>query len=483
MQEHYEQEKRKADARAEFEAEQAYLKTLSLLRCACSLFFNIYVLAVAADLTAAVTLWQLLISTNAAAVASADLRCSWAAASRMQLERNVPPQQLHASSMLVARVTAAAACAAAPSACPGCPLPTCHQMFTRGFLWYYAARKSKRSTGSGRACPFCTCELASRAGDWAVCRCGWAAGQAAASLGLPVALLYRFTAQPLLLLAAPVAAVQYQRCFIRRVPFPTKSPPACSSSCPRKPPGYDAALERAEKAQQAGQAVGPGGEALAGGAAAGSGAAVQQQQGGQQQQGQGRGRAPPPGGHMKAVLGGIKAVAQQAQQRYELKHVSGTGMGRSPPRGVVGAGGGELQQFVVGDMDSEEEEEALRLAAIPPDERRRMQRAEAKAKRRAEKAAAAAQLDQAKAFLRAAGLALPSDDEGGSSSGSEDSSSSGGSDSGGGGAEGGSGRKRRRRRSGSRERKRGKERRGGKERRKEKRRKEKKKARRRGRGD
>lgn len=33
VQEHYEAEKRKADARAEFESEQAYLKTLSLLRC------------------------------------------------------------------------------------------------------------------------------------------------------------------------------------------------------------------------------------------------------------------------------------------------------------------------------------------------------------------------------------------------------------------------------------------------------------------
>lgn len=32
LQEHYEAEKRKAESRAEFEAEQAYLKTLSLLR-------------------------------------------------------------------------------------------------------------------------------------------------------------------------------------------------------------------------------------------------------------------------------------------------------------------------------------------------------------------------------------------------------------------------------------------------------------------
>ena len=32
-QEHYEAEKRKADARADFESEQAYLKTLSLFRC------------------------------------------------------------------------------------------------------------------------------------------------------------------------------------------------------------------------------------------------------------------------------------------------------------------------------------------------------------------------------------------------------------------------------------------------------------------
>ncbi|PRW60741.1 zinc knuckle (CCHC-type) family [Chlorella sorokiniana] len=246
-----------------------------------------------------------------------------------------------------------------------------------------------------------------------------------------------------------------------------------------KPPGYDAALERAEKAQQAGQAVGAGGEPLAGGAAAGSGAAAQQQQQGGQQQQQ-RGRAPPPGGHMKAVLGGIKAVAQQAQQRYELKHVSGTGMGRSPPRGGTSAAGDELQQFVVGEMDSEEEEEAIRLAAIPPDERRRMQRAAAKAKRKEEKAAAAAQLDQAKAFLRAAGLALPSDDEGGGGSGSEDSSSS--SDSSSSDGEGG-GRGKRRRRSGSKERKRGRERRGGKERKDKKRRKEKKKKKRRGKGD
>lgn len=59
MQEHYEVEKRKADARAEFEAEQAYLKTLSLLR------------------------WAL-------TVASAYLWCSWhAAATRMQLEDSV----------------------------------------------------------------------------------------------------------------------------------------------------------------------------------------------------------------------------------------------------------------------------------------------------------------------------------------------------------------------------------------------------------
>ena len=118
-----------------------------------------------------------------------------------------------------------------------------------------------------------------------------------------------------------------------------------------QPPGYDAALERAEQAKAAGAAVGPGGEALPGVAQGGAAPGQQQQQGqqgqqGQQQQQQGRGRPPPPGGHLKNVLGGIKAVhLQQQNERYELKGGSVAG-GRSPPRGGESLAS-ENQQFVV----------------------------------------------------------------------------------------------------------------------------------------
>ncbi|KAL4855084.1 putative zinc finger CCHC domain-containing protein [Chlorella vulgaris] len=196
-----------------------------------------------------------------------------------------------------------------------------------------------------------------------------------------------------------------------------------------KPPGYDAALERAERAEQAGQVVGPGGEAIAGGqqqqgGQQGAAGGAQQQQG-QQQQGQQQQRGGRPqvgaGGHLQNVINGLKAVHQK-EQGLELKHQ--TGVGRSPPRGGASLTAPN-QQFVVGEMDSEEEEETLRLAAIPPAERRRQEKQAAKAARRRQKDAAAQQLEQAKAFLRAAGLALPSDDDSSSSGGDSGSESAG----------------------------------------------------------
>lgn len=126
-QEHYETEKKKADARAEFEAEQAYLRTLSLLRLGpgcCSCFLRLScLLAVGHGLGTRVHL-------------------------RLHSLLRWPPSV--AAALLTPARRGAAACPNRRCA-PGPPRPA-------------AARRSKKSTGSGRASPFCTCETAGEAG-------------------------------------------------------------------------------------------------------------------------------------------------------------------------------------------------------------------------------------------------------------------------------------------------------------------------------
>eukprot|EP00887_Chlorella_sp_A99_P003840 scaffold11.g3840.t1 len=237
-----------------------------------------------------------------------------------------------------------------------------------------------------------------------------------------------------------------------------------------KPPGYDAVLERAERDNAAAAAAG-----ASGAPAAQAAAAAAPGPGGQQQR---RPAAAAAGGHLQNVIQGFAAAAVAAQQReaqvLQLKHLPSAG--RSPPRGGA-LPDAENQQFVVAEMDSEEEEEALRLAAMPEAERRRAarraERQRRRAKRQARRAARQAQeaaqqqeLEQAKAFLRAAGLEVP--ESGSSGGGSSDSDNGSGSDSGDAGS--GGGRRRRDREGSGKQGKRGRERRSSKEHRKSKRR-------------
>lgn len=170
-----------------------------------------------------------------------------------------------------------------------------------------------------------------------------------------------------------------------------------------KPPGYDAAADKAGQ-------VAPGGS-----------------KGPPQEQGNGHdARAPPRNGgsnappgqrmrqnggnHIARVVGGVQAVVKQ---QLQLKRGLGMAGGRSPPRGGVDPSA-ENQRFVVPEMESEEEEEAYRLAMMSEEERRQRRQEAAKEQRRQQKElerrkaeTERQRVEEAKAFLRAAGLAVP----------------------------------------------------------------------------
>lgn len=180
-----------------------------------------------------------------------------------------------------------------------------------------------------------------------------------------------------------------------------------------RPPGYDAALDRAEQAQRD-----AGGDPSAAQVPppAPAAPAAPQQPAQQPRLGQ---AAAAGGGFVTKMIGAFKAG--QDQDRLEIKHAPG---GRSPPRGATSLDAPN-QQFVIAELASDEEEEALRLASIPESERRAAARESARRARRHHEATEELRLQQAKAFLRAAGLSLPDDEPGSCSSGSSDSDSSG----------------------------------------------------------
>ena len=134
------------------------------------------------------------------------------------------------------------------------------------------------------------------------------------------------------------------------------------------------------------------------------------------------------GNYLAKVVSGVQAVVVQQRQSYELKQQLGAGNGASPPRG----GGDPLaenQRFVVGEIDSDEEERAYRLAMMSEEEKRKIKRERKKEKRQRarsererKKAEELQRLQEAKEFLRTAGIEVP---DSSSSESSEDEHGSG----------------------------------------------------------
>ncbi|KAK9865204.1 hypothetical protein WJX84_003607 [Apatococcus fuscideae] len=138
-----------------------------------------------------------------------------------------------------------------------------------------------------------------------------------------------------------------------------------------KPPGYDAAQKKTEQAtaKPVEQITGEAGERLQG------------QEGAREGKG-GPGRAGGGGKHVANMLEAMSALHQQ--DRFEIKHVSGLGR-KSPPRGG-GEGSAANQQILVGSSD-DDAGGADGGGESPQAKRRR--------------------LDQAEAFLKAAGISVP----------------------------------------------------------------------------
>jgi hypothetical protein len=120
------------------------------------------------------------------------------------------------------------------------------------------------------------------------------------------------------------------------------------------------------------------------------------------------------GNYLAKVVGGVQAVVVQQRQRYELKQQhGGGGMGLSPPRG----GGDPLaenQKLVVGELDSDEEERVYRVAMMTEEEKRKIEkerkkerRQKAREERERKEAAELQRLQEAKEFLRTAGIQVP----------------------------------------------------------------------------
>jgi len=120
------------------------------------------------------------------------------------------------------------------------------------------------------------------------------------------------------------------------------------------------------------------------------------------------------GNYLSKVVGGVQAVVVQQRQRFELKQQHrGAGMNLSPPRGGCDPRA-ENQTFVVGEFDSDEEERAYRLAMMSEEEKRKIEKLRKKERRqkvreeREKKEAAEVQrLQEAKEFLRTAGIEVP----------------------------------------------------------------------------
>ncbi|KAK9843316.1 hypothetical protein WJX74_010259 [Apatococcus lobatus] len=138
-----------------------------------------------------------------------------------------------------------------------------------------------------------------------------------------------------------------------------------------KPPGYDAAQKRTEQAQAKPQEQGAG--ALAGDQSSNQVGKAEHPAGG---------RGGSSGRHVANVLEAMAALQQQ--DRFEIKHVSGLG-NRSPPRGG-GEGGAANQQILV--SSSDDGSEGGRDDPGSPHTKRQ-------------------RLDQAEAFLKAAGISVP----------------------------------------------------------------------------
>jgi hypothetical protein len=137
------------------------------------------------------------------------------------------------------------------------------------------------------------------------------------------------------------------------------------------------------------------------------------------------------GNYLSKVVRGVQAVVVQQRQRYELKH---QGMGLSPPRGGLDPLA-ENQRLVVGELDSDEEERAYRVAMMSEEEkkkiekeRKRERRQLARERRERKEAAELQRLQEAKHFLRTAGIQVPdssSDDDDDSDSREEEEEKSG----------------------------------------------------------
>lgn len=120
------------------------------------------------------------------------------------------------------------------------------------------------------------------------------------------------------------------------------------------------------------------------------------------------------GNYLSKVVSGVQAVVVQQRHNFELKQQHrGAGMNLSPPRGDCDPTA-ENQTFVIGEYDSDEEERAYRIAMMSEDEKRKIEKERKKEnKKRAreeweiKKAAERQRLQEAKEFLRTAGIKVP----------------------------------------------------------------------------
>jgi len=120
------------------------------------------------------------------------------------------------------------------------------------------------------------------------------------------------------------------------------------------------------------------------------------------------------GNYLSKVVSGVQAVVVQQRQRYELKQQhGGAGMNLSPPRGGCDPKA-KNQMLVVGELDSDEEERAYRIALMSEEEKRKIEkerkkerRQRAREEREKKEAAELQRLQEAKEFLRTAGIQVP----------------------------------------------------------------------------